>query len=405
MIMNKLKITNCKLQTNSGIALFIAVLMASIALAIGAGVLNITLKQMKLASFSAGSTQAFFAADTGLECALKWDLQPTTAGQSIFGYYSSAVAPISGLTGYWKLNNDGLANEAVDSSGFGNDGTLVNSPTWNPNGKVDGSLSFNGVNDYVSTGVTMSNFITAGESTISVWIKPMGFPKTQSSVYDLPAVLSDTYAWIGIHRGITGGLDRIWVYNYDTNIDSIGVSYAVNTWINIVLVHSGGNLYAYKDGNPVGAPIASGNTGDLSESLLIGKTYTNILNNSYFNGEIDDIRVYNRALSATDVQDLYDATAGNFSQPVGEDKGYSCFSGDITNKTTGWDPSSGWDNAPTGNEDASITFDIGDNTGGPCASVIVTKSAGKTTIDSRGYNTCDPSSGRRVERGIRLGPF
>lgn len=59
---------------NSGVALFVAVLTAGIALAIGAGVLNITLKEIKLSSLGRESSEAFYAADTGLECALYWDV-------------------------------------------------------------------------------------------------------------------------------------------------------------------------------------------------------------------------------------------------------------------------------------------------------------------------------------------
>jgi len=51
---------------NKGIAIFVAILTASIALAIGASVLSVTIKQLKLSSFGAGSTQALFSADSGL---------------------------------------------------------------------------------------------------------------------------------------------------------------------------------------------------------------------------------------------------------------------------------------------------------------------------------------------------
>jgi len=84
----KLLTTNYSLQTNKGVALFVAVLTASIALVIGMGSLSISLREIKLSSLGGESSSAFYAADTGLECALYWDLDPSG---SIFATSSSSV--------------------------------------------------------------------------------------------------------------------------------------------------------------------------------------------------------------------------------------------------------------------------------------------------------------------------
>lgn len=56
-----------------------------------------------------------------------------------------------------------------------------------------------------------------------------------------------------------------------------------------------------------------------------------------------------------------------------------------------------------GSSVSTFTFDF-ESTGNPyCAVVTITKSGGLTTIESRGYNTCDPLNNRRVERAIRVG--
>ncbi len=70
MINDKIKLYKNK---QKGIALFIAILVSGVVLVIGAGVMEISLKEMKLSSLGRESAKAFYAADTGLECALYWD--------------------------------------------------------------------------------------------------------------------------------------------------------------------------------------------------------------------------------------------------------------------------------------------------------------------------------------------
>ncbi len=78
-----------------------------------------------------------------------------------------------------------------------------------------------------------------------------------------------------------------------------------------------------------------------------------------------------------------------------------CNSEDITVVSTGWDPSTGWTTENVTNNKATTIFDMVFNNGS-CATIKVIKDNGTTRIDSRGYNTCDLSSTRRVERGIRI---
>lgn len=107
-----------QLSTNRGVALFIAVLMGSIALTIGMGVLNITLKELKLSSLSRDSMSAFFAADTGLECALYWDdVRTLNSPSSIFATSTDLTPPADGSLGQNKqcATNDITSNWTVVS--------------------------------------------------------------------------------------------------------------------------------------------------------------------------------------------------------------------------------------------------------------------------------------------------
>lgn len=101
---------------NNGIALFIAILTASIAFAIGTGVLNITLKQIKLSSIGEKSTQAFFAADTGLECVLYWDdIRGSGAPDSIFATSTDSL-PIPSAGSDFECAGTDISNDWTISS-------------------------------------------------------------------------------------------------------------------------------------------------------------------------------------------------------------------------------------------------------------------------------------------------
>ena len=110
-----------------GIVWFIATEDASIVSIIGLSVMSVVLKEMKLSALEYGSTQAYFAADTGIECAMYWDIRHPGYSHSIFATSTvvgdpvaqgfpdlSAMAdPITCATtriattpsGYWDYNN------------------------------------------------------------------------------------------------------------------------------------------------------------------------------------------------------------------------------------------------------------------------------------------------------------
>lgn len=107
MIKLKKKILDNQVK-NRGAVLLIAILVSSVALAVGLGVYNRTYKELLFASFWKQTQIAFSAADSGLECAIYWDTQsprPTTA--SCFG---------SNIVG-WDPSQNASANFSASISG------------------------------------------------------------------------------------------------------------------------------------------------------------------------------------------------------------------------------------------------------------------------------------------------
>ena len=224
-----------------------------------------------------------------------------------------------GLVGYWKMD-EGTGTSTVDSSGNGNIGSLINSPVWTAGCKVGNCLTFNGTstNSYVNAGDNSS--LRPGNNgkdfTWCLWVKP-------GSQVSRP--------WLGKGRGITdGGFPRAGFTFGQANVDTAmkiesgdGVHYnytwalanavVVDNWSfyclayirnNGVYVYMNGGLKSFETGTGDGYKSIGDNIGAAGNSFFVGRDSQS----HYFNGSIDDVRIYNRALSGTEVSAIYNAT-------------------------------------------------------------------------------------------------
>ncbi len=178
--------------------------------------------------------------------------------------------------------------------------------------QIGGCMSFDGTTSFVDLSLTTADVITASEGTVSAWVRPIGVSPTETRVLDGNVAVGDGLGYFGISRATVGGLDRLWVFNWDGNEDSVGATYTVDAWTHIVWVHGGGRLTMYKDGVLVGA-TASSNTEILSGGVDIGQGSSAA---TRFEGLIDDVQIYNTALSAAQIEQLYEDGAANLAGPT-----------------------------------------------------------------------------------------
>ena len=204
----------------------------------------------------------------------------------------------NGLIVHWTFDGPTISGTTVaDVSGNANNGTMVNNPA--PAAGVLGqALSFNGTNQYVTLPNNPSLNIT-GPVTLAAWIKTTTTgadtiidrynPSLPNPGYGLiinvPAVGQYGY-WSGTHLS--------WVGSSSTDVND-------GKWHLIVASEAGGIVSFYKDGNPDGTQT----TADPNSYAGVGYLASNGAS-AYFPGSIDDVRIYNRALSAAEVQQLYD---------------------------------------------------------------------------------------------------
>jgi hypothetical protein len=203
------------------------------------------------------------------------------------------------LIAHWKLDEkEGII--ARDSAGF-NDGTLADDPVWQPDtGQVDGALAFDGVDDYVSTPAILNP--ADGDFSVFVWIRG-GAPGQ--------VILSQEWGVNWLMSNFVDGVLKTDLKKPGTtgrNISPPGPSLTAQTivtngdWHRIGFVRDSSNRILYMDGIEVARDTAT-NLEPASGSLYIG-TGCGLESGSFFSGLIDDVRIYNVALSAEEVAAL-----------------------------------------------------------------------------------------------------
>lgn len=221
------------------------------------------------------------------------------------GTQINPLHPLSqGLVGCW-LFNEGAGSLVNDISGHGNHGRLTNmAPNVQGSGWGGGGLNFDGDNDYVV--VPRNNLQGMSEFTISVWIKRNSFTSFGGIIGELYNA-DNTKRHFFISEYNSDGNITMYIYGgggfkniYTTTSDVL----ENEVWVNIVGVFKGGEyLKLYKNG----IEIQSGSTTitsihtDTELDLFIGRYSGNELNSS-----IDTVRIYNRALSADVLKQLYE---------------------------------------------------------------------------------------------------
>ncbi len=142
--------------------------------------------------------------------------------------------------------------------------------------------------------------------TVELWVRPDGAPITctTGTPDSCDYIFGDKPTGWGISRGIAGGLDRIWVFNYDGSMDRVGVEYNPGEWVHIALVHDAGVLRIYKNGVEAGNQL-SGATRQPpggGSVLYFGGIIVSTTRNYTFQGQIDEVRIWNTGRSAADLQ-------------------------------------------------------------------------------------------------------
>jgi glucose/arabinose dehydrogenase/PKD repeat protein len=217
---------------------------------------------------------------------------PASARSYLATYSTTANPPPTGLVAAWGFNA-GTGPTAADSSPNGNTGTLLNGPVWTT-GKNGGALQFDGVDDRVRVDDASSlDLTTAG--TFEAWVYPTAVPSGWRTILQKEPEAYFLSASGGESRPVTGG-----TLGGSCCPQAVAPSaLSVNTWTHVAATYDGGQLRVYVNGTQVAATLATGSYQVNSGILSIGGNATYGEN---FKGKLDDVRVYNRALTPAEIQ-------------------------------------------------------------------------------------------------------
>lgn len=221
----------------------------------------------------------------------------------------------TGLVGHWKLDETS-GTTATDSSSNGNDGTMqggLDAANDSVTGKIGTALDFDGVDDYVRINDQNVFSPVVNDMSVSVWAK---VPVSAAAVGDVGGC-GNTGALLLSKGSSANGWEWLFENNNNSKIcftthQSTGSPHAV-TYYNMTLNDGGWHHYVgtidylnrqalYVDGVEVSSVTSF--TGTMTNSIsnvLVGRRS----DGNYFTGQMDDVRMYNRALSNSEIAQLY----------------------------------------------------------------------------------------------------
>jgi len=221
--------------------------------------------------------------------------------------------------GWWKLDA-GSGSTAIDSGSGANNGTIVNSPSWVTGHIGAFALSLSAASaQYVSIGNPSAVQIT-GSMTMSVWINPTSIPSTDGQA-NAAYVLSKGYSSANDTEGYlfrfeqVAGVQLLRCGTYTTGVDHIvdytfSTDITTGTWYNIICRFDGSTWKIYLNG--IEKASLTDSTGPQANTIgfNIGGADNGTAIVRFFNGVVDDVRLYNRALTTTEITNLASQTEG-----------------------------------------------------------------------------------------------
>jgi len=203
---------------------------------------------------------------------------------------------LKGLVGHWTMDSIDVDNGMIrDRSGYDNHGT-INGATPGYSGKVGRAFDFDGTDDYITT---ISDFsqVDTSSFTLSCWFNA-------DSLSGFRGILNATDFNNGTRIFADGDANdlRFQLEENDDKHDVFAPLPSTNSWNHVVGRYDGNSTIEIILNNSLEDTNTNANLGNHSNSLLVGASTTDT---DHFDGIIDDVRIYNRALSEKEIKALY----------------------------------------------------------------------------------------------------
>ena len=262
------------------------------------------------------TTTATTATITGLTCGTSYqlavDAQDAAGNRSTKTTLTTTTAACNptaaGLVAAYAFDEGGGASVS-DGSGSGNVGTVVGA-SWDPAGKFGKALSFDGAGDVVSIPDAASLHLSSA-MTLEAWVKPAALGSTWRTVIFKERAGGMTYA-LYANDDFSRPLGQL----FDTAEREAGgtTQLTPNVWTHLAATYDGSSLKLFVNAAQVSSVSLSSSIVSSTGALKIGG---NAIWGEYFTGLIDEVRIYNRPLTATEIStDMNTAIDGDTTAPT-----------------------------------------------------------------------------------------
>ncbi len=210
-----------------------------------------------------------------------------------------SVAPVTtaGLVAAFGFN-EGSGNSTADATGNGHTGA-VSGAAWTTQGRFGNALAFDGVNDWVTVNSTALLALSTG-MTLEAWVFPTAHSPNWNNVIIKERPNGEVY---NLYSNIDTSVPTVYVVRATaptTPLDARGTSQLpLNVWTHLAATYDGTTLRLFVNGAQVGSRALTGALVTSTGALRVGG---NGIWGEFFQGRIDEIRIYNRALSPVEIQ-------------------------------------------------------------------------------------------------------
>lgn len=217
--------------------------------------------------------------------------------------------PLLDMTAHWKLDETS-GTKAYDSSDYlyqYHHATLINGPSWTT-GLVDGALDFDGFDDYIDCESAFESITASTTKSIMAWVKPDSISANTENIITFYNQSDSSKGFSILNTGTPGTWQGFYMNGPSTGkwLDS-GVSPTPGEWTHLALVQDGSYVHLYINGvaeasaNDAAAPSTSN-----PPNASIGAYTHSSGNSAFFDGIIDEIRIYDQALITFNIQKIYE---------------------------------------------------------------------------------------------------
>jgi Concanavalin A-like lectin/glucanases superfamily/Bacterial Ig domain len=260
------------------------------------------------------------AVDTSVPYALSWDTSTVALGEHVLTAIArdaagnSAVSsrvgvtvqqagpgPSGSLVAAYGFD-EGVGTAVADASGHGHGGT-VEGASWTREGKFGSALAFDGTHDWVTVADASDLDLSQG-MTLEAWVRPSALGTSWRTVLFKERSGGVVYS---LYANQSSGLPDGQVYIGGEQNATGSVQLPLATWTHLAVTFDGASLRLYVDGTLTRTTAVSGAMSGSDGPLRIGG---NAIWDEWFDGLIDELRIYNRALSPTEIQTDMNAPVG-----------------------------------------------------------------------------------------------